>query len=74
MSGHHLVLDDDGFPRVEGMRYNGFRWVSEDSLDTNRAVVAPPSGPGLDMFGGTGQRKPPRPKVKMRKTRRRGRF
>lgn len=74
MSEHHVVLNAEGYPEIKGMRYNGYRWVAEDSFDTTRAIVAPPAAPGRDMFGGTGERKPPRLKPAKRKTRRRGGF
>lgn len=73
MAEHHIILDADGFPEITGMRYNGYRWVAEDSLDTERAMLAHQQ-PGLDMFGGSGIRKPRRFEPRKPKSRRRGGF
>lgn len=60
------------FPVVDGMRYDGQRWVDAERPDRPLVPVLPkPVGPGLDMFGGSGIRKPPRKQPKKPKTRRR---
>lgn len=73
MAEHHIVLNADGFPEIKGMRYNGYRWVAENSLDFERAAIAQQQ-PGVDMFGGSGIRRPRRPQPPKPKTRRRGGF
>jgi len=54
-------LNLHGFAEMHGMRHNGHRWVEVRNLDTIRAVIPAPAGDDLDMFGGSGQRRPPHP-------------
>lgn len=61
-------------PEMTGLRYNGQRWVDETRPDNPMLVMVPHKQPGLDMFGGSGIRKPPRPKPQKPKSRRRGGF
>lgn len=64
-----VVLMSACFPEINGMRYNGHRWVSADSMDCKRAVI--PSERG-EYFVGIEKRKPPRRPSCAPKTRRRG--
>lgn len=61
-------------PDMPGMRYDGSRWVDEEKEDRPFVPIIRQEQPGLDMFGGTGERKPPRLKSRKPKTRRRGGF
>ncbi|RVL05651.1 hypothetical protein [Sinorhizobium meliloti] len=50
-----IVLDPLRHASVAGMRYNGYRWVTADSLDTIRAVDPPERG---EYFVGISRRTP----------------
>lgn len=68
-----MFPNSDLFPPVEGLRHDGKRWVDAERPDRPFVSVLPnPVGPGLDMFGGSGIRKPPRKQPTRQKTRRRG--
>lgn len=68
------MVDDHPMPvERDGMRYNGHRWVDATRPDRPMLPIIRHEQPGKDMFGGSGERKPPRQKPK-RKSRRRGGF
>ncbi|WP_134100465.1 hypothetical protein [Neorhizobium sp. R1-B] len=66
-----IVLNSACFPQINGMRFNGHRWVAADSLDSVRAAV--PKDPS-EYFVGVAQRRPPSPLPEKPKSRRRGGF
>lgn len=60
------------YPQIAGMRHDGKRWVDETRPDRPMLLVLSQEGPGKDIFGGSGIRKPPRKNPGLMKSRRRG--
>ncbi len=66
-----IVIDSAGFPEINGVRFNGHRWVAENSLGSVRAAV--PKDPP-EYFVGVARRRLPSSLPEKPKSRRRGGF
>lgn len=65
------IINPQLLPELKGMRHNGHRWVDAAHPDRPFVPFERLVPPNRDMFGGSGERKPPRKKIEQ-KTRRRG--
>lgn len=72
MSDDGIELDAKHFPQLAGLRHNGHRWVDETRADRPMLVVIPHEQLGKDIFGGSGEHRPPRQLPRKLKSRRRG--
>lgn len=61
-------------PQLNGLRHDGKRWVDATRPDRPLLEILPQSGPGKDMFGGSGIRHLPSKPAPAAKSRRRGGF